>query len=349
MQGLGCLASCISQGVYMKLGWPTSPAYMSAMAEEQLPERQKKGKAVVVGGGWAGFGRPVEAGIKGIWWQYGNIYELVKELGIPWPFTDWTRSTFYSPSGIQVEAPIFSPLPRLPAPFGSFIYTSPYFRSLSIMDRLTALPLLQALVEFDVDEDAYGSYDLMTAMELFRKAGVSAKLYKEFLEPMLLITLFAPPEQLSAAAALAALYFYVLAHQPDFDFLVESECRAFCAAASRRFLAMNTSGHLESYEADVVIFAVGVQAMQKIVASSDVLAGLSDFAAVSNLGTVEVMAIRFWLDCMVELPNAANVLAGFEPTTGGTLFHLNSLQDEFKEEKGSIFEVDFYHANQLLH
>ncbi|KAI5076277.1 hypothetical protein GOP47_0008342 [Adiantum capillus-veneris] len=394
----------------MKLGWPTRPAYMSAMAEEQLPERQKKGKAVVVGGGWAGFGaahalakaglsvtlldaasdpgglstgyrtsqgRPVEAGIKGFWWQYGNIYELVKELGIPWPFTDWTRSTFYSPNGIQVEAPILSALPRLPAPFGSFIYTSPYFRSLSIMDRLTALPLLQALVEFDVDEDAYGSYDLMTAMELFRKAGVSAKLYKEFLEPMLLITLFAPPEQLSAAAALAALYFYVLAHQPDFDVcwckgsVAEKIFRPWlsvieklggqvlggkrvqsvlCNSESKvsSVLAMNTSGHLESYEADVVIFAVGVQAMQKIVASSDVLAGLSDFAAVSNLGTVDVMAIRFWLDCMVELPNAANVLAGFEPTTGGTLFHLNSLQDEFKEEKGSIFEVDFYHANQLL-
>lgn len=30
---------------------------------------------------------------------------------------------------------------------------------------------------------------------------------------MLLVTLFAPPEELSAAAALGALYYFVLAHQ----------------------------------------------------------------------------------------------------------------------------------------
>lgn len=88
--------------------------------------------------------------------------------------------------------------------------------------------------------------------------------------------------------------------------------------------------------------------MQKIVASSDVLAGLHDFAAVSNIGTIDVLAVRLWLDRLVELPNAANVLAGFEPTTGGTLFYLNNLQEEFKEEKGSVIEIDLYHANQLL-
>jgi hypothetical protein len=120
-------------------------------------------KVVVVGGGWAGFGaahalaklgfsttlldaspnpgglstgfrttlgRPVEAGIKGFWWQYHNIYHLVQELGIEWPFTEWTMSSFYSPQGIQVESPVFSALPRLPTPLGSFLYTSPYFRSL---------------------------------------------------------------------------------------------------------------------------------------------------------------------------------------------------------------------------
>lgn len=37
----------------------------------------------------------------------------------------------------------------------------------------------------------------MTARELFRKAGVSAKLYRDFLQPILLVTLFAPGEQLS--------------------------------------------------------------------------------------------------------------------------------------------------------
>ena len=36
---------------------------------------------------------------------------------------------------------------------------------------------------------------------------------REFLEPMLLVTLFAPGAQLSAAAALATLYYFVLARQ----------------------------------------------------------------------------------------------------------------------------------------
>lgn len=47
------------------------------------------------------------------------------------------------------------------------------------------------------DDEAYARYDRMTARELFRSAGVSARLYKEFLEPILLVTLFAPGEQLS--------------------------------------------------------------------------------------------------------------------------------------------------------
>lgn len=42
-------------------------------------------------------------GIKGFWWSYPNIYDLVeRELKIENPFTDWTRSSFFSPDGLQV-------------------------------------------------------------------------------------------------------------------------------------------------------------------------------------------------------------------------------------------------------
>jgi hypothetical protein len=44
----------------------------------------------------------------------------------------------------------------------------------------------------------------MSAYTLFKEAGVSGRLYRSFLEPMLLVTLFAPPTELSAAAALGA-------------------------------------------------------------------------------------------------------------------------------------------------
>lgn len=39
-------------------------------------------------------------------------------------------------------------------------------------------------------------------------AGVSTRLYEEFLKPLLLVALFAPPEELSAGAVLGAFYFY---------------------------------------------------------------------------------------------------------------------------------------------
>ncbi|GAQ79859.1 Amine oxidase [Klebsormidium nitens] len=371
----------------------------------------EKKKAVVVGGGWAGFGaayqlarcgfavtlldaspdpgglsggfrtsqgRAVEAGMKGFWYQYHNIYRLVEELSILPPFTEWTRSSFYSPAGIQVEAPVFQDLPRLPTPLGSFLYTSPYFRSLPIADRLTAIPLVQALVEFDVDEEAYARYDAMTARELFRSAGVSARLYREFLEPILLVTLFAPGEQLSAAAALGALYYYVLAHQADFDVrwckgpVVESlfaPWRRKLEIMGARILggqrvqrvtvddvsgrataitAIDSNGQATTFSADAVVFAVGVNAMQRIVATSPPLADRPDFAGFSNLGGIDVLAARLWLDRRVTPPNPSNVFSGFDATTGGTFFDLNALQDEYRNEAGSVIEVDFYHANQLL-
>lgn len=228
------------------------------------------------------------------------------------------------------------------------------------------------------DEETYARYDAMTARELFRKAGVSAKLYSEFLQPILLVTLFAPGEQLSAAAALGALYYYVLAHQADFDvcwckgsvaeaifkpWLEQMNSQGCRVLGNNRvvdvihddesnkitgIVAMDGSGERAVYDADVVVFAVGVQAMQRIVASSPALAGRPEFATISNLGTVDVLATRLWLDRRVLLKNPSNVLAGFEPTSGATVFDLNALQDEFANEPGSVFEVDFYHANQLL-
>ncbi|GLJ37895.1 hypothetical protein SUGI_0770960 [Cryptomeria japonica] len=60
--------------------------------------------------------------------------------------------------------------------------SSPYFRSLPLLDRLLALPQVKALIEYDVVEKAYMSYDFMTAIQLFREGGISARLYTDFLE-----------------------------------------------------------------------------------------------------------------------------------------------------------------------
>merc|ERR1719301_434264 len=113
--------------------------------------------------------------MKGFWYQYHNIFRLADELGLEEPFTDWTESSFFSPSGLVTEGPVFQSKPRLPALLGQ-------------AER--------------------------TARELFREFGVSERLYREFLRPLLLVGLFAPPEELSAAAVLSCLYFYAIAHQP---------------------------------------------------------------------------------------------------------------------------------------
>ena len=79
--------------------------------------------------GWrTASGKEVEAGMKGFWYQYKNIFSLLEELELPeWPLTDWTTSGFWSPRGLVTEAPVFSKLPRLPTLVGQFVHTFPLY------------------------------------------------------------------------------------------------------------------------------------------------------------------------------------------------------------------------------
>ena len=362
----------------------------------------EKPKVIVVGAGWAGLGatyqltkqgydvtlleagsqagglvagwktekgRSVEAGIHGFWYPYSNIFSLVKELELD-PFTPWTRSAQYSPAGLEVESPIFQDLPRLPSPLGTFAYTQ--FKRLPLSDRLSALPLMYAVVDFDNSDDAWKRYDGITARELFRQYGVSERLYRESFEPMLLVGLFAPGEQCSAAAALGMLYYFILAHQADFDVVWcrgtvgEKIFKPWCdrikdlggkILTDRRVsdVQVDDSGKVtgvicgnESFEADAVIFSVGISGMQKIVASSPALQKRREFRNLMNLGAIDVLAVRLWFDRKIKIPRPSNACFGFDVTTGWTFFDLNALHDEYADETGSVIEVDFYHANQFL-
>ncbi len=51
-------------------------------------------------------------------------------------------------------------------------------RRLPVADRLTMIPLLGALLDYDSDPETYARYDSMTARELFRQYGVSKRLYE---------------------------------------------------------------------------------------------------------------------------------------------------------------------------
>jgi uncharacterized protein with NAD-binding domain and iron-sulfur cluster len=314
-------------------------------------------------------GRSVEAGIHGFWYPYRNIFSIVKQLGLN-PFTPWTRSSQYSPAGLEVESPIFQDLPRLPTPVGTFLYTQ--FKRLPLIDRLSALPLLYAVIDFDNSDEAWRRYDWVTARELFKDFGVSARLYRDSFEPMLLVGLFAPGEQCSAAAAIGMLYYFILAHQPDFDVVW---CRGTVGEkifrpwverieqvggkllTNRRVsdLIIDSTGKAtgvvcgdEVFDADAVIFAVGVSGMQKIVSNSHSLQSRKEFRDIMNLGGIDVLATRLWFDRKIHVSRPSNACFGFNATTGWTFFDLNALHDEFRDEPGTVIEADFYHANQFL-
>ena len=367
-----------------------------------MSEASEQKRVVVVGAGWAGLGatyhlakqgydvtlleassypgglvagwktvdgRSVEGGIHGFWYPYSNIFSLVRELGLT-PFTPFTRSSQYSPAGLEVESPIFQNEPRLPTPVGTFLYTQ--FQRLPLIDRLSALPLLYAVVDFDNSDEAWQRYDQVTARELFKQFGVSARLYKDSFEPMLLVGLFAPGEQCSAAAALGMLYYFILAHQPDFDVVwcrgtvgemifkpwVERIQQAGGTVLTNKRVSdilLDSTGKAkgvvcdnEVFEADAVIFGVSVSGMKKIVNGSPALQNYREFRDLSNLGAIDVLATRLWFDRKVNIRHPSNACFGFDPTTGWTFFDLNILHDEYRDEPGSVIEADFYHANQLL-
>ncbi|MEO0802299.1 MAG: FAD-dependent oxidoreductase [Cyanobacteria bacterium J06642_2] len=314
-------------------------------------------------------GRSVEGGIHGFWYPYRNIFGLVDELGLQ-PFTPFTRSSQFSPAGLEVESPLFQEMPHLPSPLGTFIYTK--FQRLPLSDRLSALPLLYAVIDFDNSDEAWRRYDSITARELFKSYGVSARLYRDAFNPMLLVGLFAPGEQCSAAAALGMLYYFILAHQPDFDVVwcrgtvgkyifqpwvqsieqlggkVLTQKRVTDIAVDEAGRATGVVCGDETIPADGVIFGVGVSGVQGIVGSSTTLRDRHEFQNVMNLGAIDVLAARLWFDRKVDIRHPSNACFGFDPTTGWTFFDLNALHDEYRDEPGSVIEVDFYHANQLL-
>eukprot|EP00210_Caulerpa_lentillifera_P001559 g1497.t1 len=369
-----------------------------------------KNKVVVIGGGWAGFGaakhlcdqsynvtlldaasnpgglstgmrtpqgRSIEAGMKGFWYQYHNIFALVKELGIDNPFTEFTRSGFWCPEGLTTEGPVFSELPQYPTLLGQFIHTTRLFKRVSLVDQLSMFNMLFPVVDFNSDPKTYTKYDQMTARELFLRTGISENLYNEFLKPLLLVGLFAPPEEISAASMLETMYFYALAHQNDFDI-----CWCRGSVAEKLFtplvqrikssggdvlgnqividlvegsngiqsvIAKDTqTGTQTVYEADAVILAISIKGMKKLMSSCTALSKREEFQKIMNLKGIDVMATRLWFDKDVSTKFPSNVLARFEKDVGGTYFNLTQLQDEYKNEKGTVIAVDFYHSNKLM-
>jgi len=302
-------------------------------------------------------------------------------------FTECTESAFYGPEGLEATAPVFSSsdFPELPSPLGQVVASFERFKRLPVTDRLTMVGLLYAMLDFTRDERTFRAYDRMTAHELFLRMGVSERLVNDFIRPTLLVGLFKPPEELSAAVAMELLYYYALAHQNSFDVrwmkkgtiqeslirpLAEGlrargvEVRGGCRATelvisngkaeALRFSERGREGILE--DLDGVVLALGAKGMAGLMAGSPRAARrLPELAKAASLGGIDVVATRIWLDRYIQTEAPANVLSRFESLrgAGGTFFMLDQLQDDElalwggEEPKGSVLACDFYNAGAI--
>jgi uncharacterized protein with NAD-binding domain and iron-sulfur cluster len=284
-------------------------------------------------------------------------------------FTEFTPSSFWSPDGLEATAPVFGDSMALPSPLGQVFATFDNFKRLPLSDRVTMVGLLYAMLDLNCDEKTFEAYDRLTAHELFIRMGLSKRLVDDFIRPTLLVGLFKPPEELSAAVVMELLYYYALAHQDSFDvrwiktksiaevivgptmarlqseyglkvmgstFVSKVEVdEATKKATAVHYLKKDGGKAGVIKDVDAVVFALGAKGMKSVVSNSPVLARMApEFSAAASLGGIDVVATRIWLDQYVDVQHPANVFSRFEALrgAGGTFFMLDQLQKDSEVE-----------------
>ncbi|WP_411877223.1 FAD-dependent oxidoreductase [Vulcanococcus limneticus] len=369
------------------------------MPDETMPVGRPS-HVVVIGAGWAGWGaakalceagirvtlidgmpdptgatpittksgKPFEAGTRGFWKDYPNINALTDELGAGDIFTDFTTSAFWSPDGLEATAPVFGDAPQWPSPLGQMVATITNFTRLPIQDRLSIAGLLYAMLDLYRSDKIFQQYDDLDAQSLFIKLGISDRLINEFLRPTLLVGLFKPPEELSAAVTMELLYYYALAHQDSFDvrwIKSKSIAEHLFAPLSRRLIShhrlqvlggtlvkrvnlspdsrrvssvevMNVATNAVQVidEVDAVVLAVGAKGLKSLMAQSPELSKAApELAGAASLGSIDVVSVRLWLDRSIPIAYPVNVFSRFESLkgSGGTFFMLDQLHKDAQE------------------
>ena len=358
---------------------------------------QQPSHVVVVGGGWGGWGaakalceagvrvtlidgmadpsgrepittssgKPFEAGTRGFWKDYPNINALSDELGLGAIYTEFTSSAFWSPEGLEATAPVFGDAPQLPSPVGQVLATVKNFKRLPVADRLSIAGLLYAMLDLNRSDAVYRNYDAIDALTLFKQLRISDRMIDDFLRPTLLVGLFKPPEELSAAVTMELLYYYALAHQDSFDvrwIRSKSIAEQLIAPLSERLCERHqlelmggtlatklnvssdgrTIGSLEIRnlktgstdvlnDVDAVVLAVGARGMGALMAQSPECGALApELVQAGTLGSIDVVSLRLWLDRYVPVADPANVFSRFSALrgAGATFFMLDQLQKE---------------------
>ena len=336
-------------------------------------------------------GKPFEAGTRGFWRDYPNINALTDELGLSNVFTDFTSSAFWSPQGLEATAPVFGDGLQLPSPLGQAFATISNFKRLPVADRLSIAGLLVAMLDLNRSPAVYARYDALDALSLFRQLQISERMIDEFLRPILLVGLFKPPEELSAAVTMELLYYYALAHQDSFDVRWirsrsigeqllaplsqrlgrEHQLQVLGGTLAARLNVSPEDGAIESVQTrslatgetgliddvDAVVLAVGARGLGSLMAASPECAALApELLRAGELGAIDVVSVRLWLDRTVAVADPANVFSRFEALrgAGGTFFMLDQLQGETLQElwgnqpvQGSVIASDFYNASAI--
>ena len=388
-----------------------------------MAEHGRPSHVVVVGAGWAGWGaakalceagvrvtlidgmtdpsgrtpdrtasgKPFEPGTRGFWRDYPNINALTAELGLGDVFTPFTTSAFWSPDGLEATAPVFGNGLQLPSPLGQAFATLSNFRRLPVSDRLSIAGLLIAMLDLNRNPETFARYDGIDALTLFRQLKISERMIEEFLRPILLVGLFKPPEELSAAVTMELLYYYALAHQDSFDVrwirsrsiaeqliapLAErlvaqhqltvlggtlvtglnlDEAGARIHSVTTRSKASGVSAEIDAV--DAAVMAVGARGMRGVMAESPACAQAApELAMAAELGAIDVVSVRLWLDRHVSVADPANVFSCFAALrgSGATFFMLDQLQKGSEKElwggadpQGSVVASDFYNASEI--
>jgi len=286
------------------------------------------------------------------WRDYPNINAMTDELGLADVFTDFTSSAFWSPAGLEATAPVFGDGLQLPSPLGQAMATIKNFKRLPVADRLSIAGLLVAMLDLNRSETTFRNYDAIDALTLFRQLKISERMINEFLRPILLVGLFKPPEELSAAVTMELLYYYALAHQDSFDvrwirsgtiaeqliaplaerLLDHWRLTVLGGTLATRLNLDHNAGAIQSVEirslaagqtsviddVDAVVLAVGAKGMKALM---DAVAELRRMLCRSwwlpaALGAIDVVSVRLWLDRYVAVADPANVFSRFTSIAG---------------------------------
>ncbi|CAK9134563.1 unnamed protein product [Ilex paraguariensis] len=275
----------------LKISFSVSGCALRCTAQDQQSHvnGQQKKKIIVVGSGWAGLGAAHHLCKQGF-----DVTVLEGGYGIE------SNKMSLSPDEIgireaglflQVEFPIFQDLPQLPTLFGTLFYTQ-FFR-MSLVDRLTSLPLMAAVVDFDNTDTAWRKWD-----------PIKEKIFEPWMDSM------------------RNQGCKFLEGRKVTEFLLNEETGCISELACDK----------ESLKADAVILAVGISSLQEIIENSTALCTREEFQKVLNTSSIDLLSTKLWLDRKVNIPNASgwaffdlNMIYDEHKDDPETVYHANEL------------------------